>query len=238
MSIAGFLCQIIALILLVFYINSGQLSFYLALSTILVSLKYWENFIFLGKDNFVRTFKHELHNGRTKVTCISNFVKIIVSFLSVIVIYAIRSDNSMKGIRSLFNIGLSTFGEYEIGQKENCERQVPFIIGMINIICDYLCYKAAKTACVIKCQVLGFTIPMFILPLATTSSLLLLMYYPEVLNISSCDIMFSDWCLTGALNVAENFDLLVCAYVVLYVSIILITSHVWKNGYRLGQTAR
>ncbi|XP_052079430.1 chitin synthase chs-2-like isoform X2 [Mytilus californianus] len=243
--VLGIVFQIIGIILIGLYIDRGWLSGIFVVAALFTSVKYWENFITMGDEDavFLRHLKRELHVGRTKVTCLANIWKITITFLTVITIFTSKSDDPMAAFKSLFNNGNATifsfFGEETLGDNPICQYNVPLLIAVITIICDYLCYKATKTVCAIYCQRFGFGIPMVILPVATTFTLVGLMHTPDILKFESCDLLFSDWCVKGNGNLIENCTELFVAFFLLYFSILLITKHVWKvNGYKHGETAR
>lgn len=216
-------------------------------SVLCVSVKYWENFMHMGNkgSRFLPRIKFEYQRGRTKVTCIANLWKITLTFIVVIAIFAIRTTDSTAGFKSLFGNGSSmlrtVFGKRVLGDDLTCQMKVPFLVAIVNILCDYLCYKAAKTSCVIYSQILCFSIPLYVLPIVTTLTLVGLMSSPDILKFGSCDLLFSEWCLTnGIVQIEEKCMLLIIAFVLLYVSIVLITRHVFLNGhgYKHGETAR
>lgn len=241
----GIAFQIIGIILIGLYIERDWLSGIFVVAVLFTSVKYWENFITMGDENSIllRRLKRELHVGRTKVTCLANIWKIIITFLAVITIFTSKSDDPTAVFKSLFNDGNATifsiFGEKSMGDNPICQYNVPLLAAAITIICEYLCYKATKTICAINCQRFGYAIPMIILPVATTFTLVGLMHTPDILKFETCDLLFSDWCVQGNGNLVDNCTELFAAFFLLYFSILLITRHVWKvNGYKHGETAR
>ncbi|XP_063411466.1 chitin synthase chs-2-like [Mytilus trossulus] len=241
----GIAFQIIGIILIGLYIRRGWLSGIFVVAALFTSVKYWENFITMGDEdsNLLRRLKRELHVGRTKVTCLANIWKIIITFLVVITIFTSKSDDPTAVFKSLFNDGSATIfsilGEQNMGDNPICQYNVPLLAAAITIICEYLCYKATKTVCAINCQRFGYAIPMIILPVATTFTLVGLMHTPDILKFESCDLLFSDWCVQGNGNLVDNCTELFAAFFLLYFSILLITRHVWKvDGYKHGETAR
>lgn len=243
----GFLLQITGMILIAIYINIGWLKVLFVLAVLLVSMKHWDNFITIAreKDDTLspRQIKLIYQKGKTRITCLANLWKIIITFLSVIAIFTSRTTDSMSGFKSLFNSGKSTlnavFGEREIGDSMTCQYGIPFKVAAINIVCDYVCYKAAKTACAIFTQRLCLFIPMLLLPVVTTFTLVGLMVNPDILKLDSCDLLFTEWCLKSIDGIGTYYIELIMAFVFLYLSIPVITRHVWRvNGYRQGETSR
>ncbi|XP_052072416.1 uncharacterized protein LOC127710528 [Mytilus californianus] len=187
--------------------------------------------------------KLRYHQSRTKITCLVNLWKIVFTFVAVIAIFASRSGNSNDTFQALFNNGNAMFntifGEKEINDSGPCNSYVPFVLTIVNIVCSYVYYKATKTSCVIFCQRFGFCIPLLALPLLSTGSLIGLLHKPDLLQFESCDILFSDWCVTGENTLVGACKELFIAFFVLYGSMLIITRHVWKvNGYRMSETAR
>ena len=244
--ILGLILQIAGIIVIGIYMDSAWLGCLYAISVLCVSVKYWENFLHMGNEDstLLRRIKFEYQIGRTKVTCIANLWKITLTFIVVITIFAIRTTDSTAGFKSLFDNGSSmlrtVFGERVLGDDLTCQMKVPFIVAIVNILCEYLCYKAAKTSCVIYSQIPCFSLPVYVLPVVTTLTLVGLMSRPDILKFDSCDLLFSEWCLTnGIVELGEKCMLLVIAFVLLYISVGLITRHVWKvHGYKHGETAR
>jgi hypothetical protein len=243
----GLILQIIGIILIGIYINIDWLRGLFILAVLLVSTKHWDNFITISREQdktvSPRHLKLIYQKRKTRITCISNLWKIIITFLSVIVIFTSRTTDSLTGFKALFNSGKSTlnavFGEREIGDSMTCQGGIPFKIAAINIVCDYVCYKAAKTACAIFTQRLGLFISMLLLPVVTTFTLVGLMINPDILKFDSCDLLFTEWCLKSIDGIGTDYIELIVSFVVLYLSIPLITRHVWRvNGYRQGETSR
>lgn len=244
--ILGLILQVSGIIVIAIYTNKAWLAGLYVVSVLCVSVKYWENFLRMGneKSTLLPRIKFEYQRGRTKVTCIANLWKITLTFIVVIVIFAFRATDSTAGFKSLFDNGSSmlrtVFGERVLGDDLTCQMKVPFIVAIVNILCEYLCYKAAKTSCVIYSQKPCFSFPVYFLPIVTTFTLVGLMSRPDILKFDSCDLLFSEWCLTnGVVKLGDKCFLLVIAFVLLYISIGLITRHVWKHhGYKHGETAR
>ncbi|XP_071150228.1 chitin synthase chs-2-like [Mytilus edulis] len=241
----GFTMQIAGIILIAIYINIGSTMVLFVLSVILVSIKYWENFISMGENDsiFFSKLKRELHIGRTKTSCIVSFWKILITFLAVITIFTSRGTDSMLAFRALFNKGIAStnifFGEQHIGFNPICQANAPFLAALICIICEYLCYKTSKTVCVINCQRFGFSLPMTTIPPIVTIVIVGLMHHPDILKLDSCDLLFSDWCIKDISRLADNCLKLIIAFVLLYISFLVITRHIWKsNGRKNGETAR
>ncbi|XP_071150061.1 chitin synthase chs-2-like isoform X2 [Mytilus edulis] len=245
LPIAGLILQFAGIVSIIIYINIGWMIASFLLSVLFVSIKYWETFITMGEDKvpFLSALKEELHKRRTKTSCIISLWKILITFFSVITIFTCRGTDSMGALRALFNNGISTiytvFGEQQMGHNPICQTRVPFLAASICVICDYLCYKISKTVCVINCQRFGFSIPMVMLPIAVPLVIGGLMHHPDILKLESCDLLFSYWCIKDNSRLVNECTELLVAFVLLYISVLFITRHIWKsNGRKNGETSR
>ncbi|CAC5405894.1 CHS1 [Mytilus coruscus] len=242
---AGLILHAAGIILVMIYINIGTMIASFLLSVLLISIKYWENFITMGSHDskFACRLKRELHKRRTKTSCIVSLWKILITFCAVIVVFVSRGSDSMAALKALFNNGMTTmntvFGEQQFGFNPICQTNVPFLTAFICIMCNYLCYKTSKTVCVINCQRFCFNLPIVMLPPVVTIVMGGLMNQPDILKLESCDLIFSDWCIKNSSRLSEKCTELLAAFVLLFISILLITRHVWKSdGRKNGETAR
>ncbi|CAC5411928.1 CHS1 [Mytilus coruscus] len=243
----GLILQLVGMILVGAYIERDRLIGMYVAGSILVSIKYWENFISLEGNRFasMREIKRKHQEGRTKISCLTSMWKIFFTVLVVISIFtaAARNANSMDVLKTFFGKGQSdlelTNGNDQVGNNPDYYDYVPFVVAIINIISDYLCYKALKSICVINCQRLGVSVLLFVLPVATVFTLSGLMYKPETLKFELCDVFFSKWCIKDLSGLEDKFYMIIGAFIMFYLSLILICKHVMKvNGYRHGETAR
>lgn len=243
--LAGLVLQIAGIVLIALHLETPWLIAVFVVGATLSSIKYWENYVTFGSKYSIllRGLKRDLQRSRTKVTCLTSLWKMLITFLAVITIYSSIASDSTEGFKSLFNGGVSNitsiFGDNVLGSNGLCNRQSAFVVALVNIVCSYLCYKTSKSVCVIFCQRLGFGLPMLVLPIATTGTLIGLMHKPSILYTDSCDLFFSDWYINAGDTLVEKNLYLFIAFILLYLSVALITRHVWKsNGYRHGETSR
>ncbi|CAC5411927.1 CHS1 [Mytilus coruscus] len=245
----GLIFQLLGIILVGVYINveNDWLIVMYVLGSIFVSIKHWENFISLEGNRFasMREIKRKHQEGRTRISCLTSMWKIFLTFLAVIIIFtaAARNENSMDVLKTIFGKGQSdlelTNGKVQIGNNPYCYDYVPCVVAIINIIADYLCYKAIKSICVINCQRLGVMVLLFVLPVGTVFALAGFMYNPGLMKFESCDVFFSNWCIKTLDGLEDKFYMIIGAFIMFYLSLILICNHVLKvNGYRHGETAR
>ncbi|XP_071150256.1 chitin synthase chs-2-like [Mytilus edulis] len=245
--LVGLIFQLVGIILVGTYIEQNRLIGMYVVGSILVSIKYWENFISLEGNRFasMREIKRKHQEGRTKISCLTSMWKICLTFLAVISIFtaAAKNANSMDVLKTMFGNGQSdlelTNRTIQIGNNQYCYDYVPYVVALINIIADYLCYKAVKSICVINCQRLGVMFLLFVLPVATVFALIGLMFNPELLKFTSCDVFFSNWCIQTLDGLEDKFYMMIGAFIMFYLSLILICKHVLNvNGYRHGETSR
>lgn len=121
--VIGAVLQMTGIGFIAWYIKHDLMVGLFVMASIFVSIKYWENFISIKQNSqnlkHLKTLKFELQTGRTKVTCLVSVWKIFITFLVVVTVFCVRSNNSMNGFKSLFNHGMSTlysfFGSQEFG---------------------------------------------------------------------------------------------------------------------------
>lgn len=249
-AIGGILMQAFGIAMVCYYIFNSDLIGYdgsllaiFIISAILISLKYWETFV-VGKkkSRWLPHIKWIYKTRRTRIMCVVNVWKLIITFVSVIGIYSIKAEKSMDGVQSIFNIGTAKlkaiYGGHDLGINDTCQSYVPFVMAIINISITFVCSKAAKAACVIGFQRLCFSFPITIVPIATVVVLEVLMFHPDILRLGDCDLYFAKWNLGEMEDINESWPLLV-AGLALYLSLVCATHHVWtSNGIILGKTQR
>lgn len=245
LPLIGFLLQITGICFIAIYIKIGWLIGMFIMSVFFTSIEYWENFVAREghSSKFRRRMRYELHKQNTKLTFIVSVWKIVVTCIVVIAVFAGQGHDSLSAFKSLFNTGISTlttaFGNQRFGYNPICKSVTPFILAVINICCKYLCYKSSRAVCVINCQRFGFSIPLIIVPVATTFTLIGLMHRPEILKFSSCDFLFSTWCIKEIDQLIGNCNELFVAFVLLFISILMITRHIWiVDGFKQKERSR
>ncbi|XP_052079428.1 chitin synthase chs-1-like [Mytilus californianus] len=241
----GFLLQLTGIVFIAIYIKIGWLIGMFIMSVFFTSIDYWENFVARegNSSKFRRRMRYELGKQKTKLTFIVSFWKIIVTCIVIMAVFVGQGQDSSSAFKSLFNTGISTlttaFGNRRFGYNPICKNYTPFILAVTNICCKYICYKSSRAVCVINCQRFGFSIPLTIIHVATTVTLIGLMYRPEILTFSSCDFLFSTWCIKGIDQLIGNCYELFVAFILLFISILLITRHIWiVDGFKHGEKSR
>ncbi|XP_052079732.1 chitin synthase chs-2-like isoform X2 [Mytilus californianus] len=250
-TVFGVLLQIGGIALICVYMSWNNLNvdntvlvIIFVVSAIFISLTYWENFVksSADKSNWLSHLKWIYQTRRTKILCIVSFWKIIISFITILVLYAIQAENALDGIKAIFNSDESRlkydFGGHFLGKTDICKAYIPYVVAAVNICSSYICAKAAKTACVTGCQILCFSIPLILTPVLTPFALQGLVSYPDILDFKDCDMFFSRWNLESMENISDSWPL-VAGGLLLYISILFISSYIWTtNGFILGKTQR
>ncbi|XP_063417559.1 chitin synthase chs-2-like [Mytilus trossulus] len=215
-----------------------------AVSALFISLKYWENFVksSADKSNWLSHLKWIYQTRRTKMMCIVSFWKTIISFITIIVLYAIQAESALDGVKAIFNLGDTKlkhdFGGHFLGTTDICKTYVPYVVAVVNICSGYICTKAAKTACVTGSEILCFSIPLILAPFLTPFALQGLVSYPDILDFKDCDMFLSRWNLESMENISDSWPLVVGG-LLLYISLLFVTSFIWTtNGFILGKTQR
>lgn len=245
--VTGNITYLVGCILISIYLSKeGWVSAAFIISSIMSSVRYWENFVQIGNEksgNCLSKLKYELHVARTKNTFIANIFKILSTLVVVIAIFTIKAKDSTLGIKALFGDCVTTIeslGETILfGESDKCVNNVPFLVATVNICCSYICYKSAKIICAINCQIIGFSIPLILVPIVSTITISGILTNPSILQFGSYDLLDPNFKLQDVNAVGNNARYIVIAFVFLMVSLLATTFHVWKsNGYRHGETSR
>lgn len=249
MIVFGMLLQWGAIVLTCFYIfrnsvdkNNTMLCIVFVVSTITLSVKYWENFSGVSDTSCNMKYIKWIHQTRrTKTMLLTNIFKTIISFVSIIVIYGTQGNSFIEVVKSIFSFNdtkqIHDFGSLDFDSADICYTYEPYVIAIINICSSYACAKAAKTACVIGCQIVCFSIPLLVVPLVTPFALTMLFYDTSVLSFANCGLIFSDLNLKS-LEFSGVWQI-VTSGIMFYVSFLIITWYIWRtNGYKLGKMQR
>lgn len=136
----------------------------------------------------------------------------------------------------------STIGEIElISEKKfnNCNNYLPLIVASIGALAGALCYKLGKVACKIMTQIVDYSLPL-VLSTPVTIGVIIAMYEGFMISAAdevSCGIPFPEWSKDN--QAANYFQLffdetenlfLLGAMVCSFLSLMLVTNHVWMPG--------
>lgn len=245
MTIFTLLLQLTGIVLLCLQLESVKMTIVYVFSILFIGIRYWENFVEIPKtDKTINKFslrhvKINLHNSRTKISFITHIWKIVVTFGTMVLIFSSHSDDSDKIFKALFG-GESHFvfsgfqKDISIGKPSYNTGSAIIIVAFVHMICGFILYKAGKTACIIRCQIVGFYLP--IMTSAALSGIFFQQLYAGQLsaNFGIPEFDISHWDIHSS-----DDNLLYIASILLYAStFILLAKYNLKHGYRQAKTAR
>lgn len=247
MTIFTLLLQLTGIVLICLQLESVKMTIVYVFSILFIGIRYWENFVEIPQtDKTINKFslrhvKISLHYSREKISFITHTWKIVVTFGTMVLLFTTHSDDSDNIFKALFG-GESHFvfsgfqKDITIGKTSYNTRSSIIIVTFVHMICGFIMYKAGKTACIIRCQIVGFYLP--IMTAAALSGIFFQQLYAGQLSanfgIPEFDIFHWD------VHVHSSDDnLLYIASILLYAStFILLTKYNLKHGYRQAKTAR
>lgn len=212
----------------------------IVLAGIFTSINWWENFIPTGEkeSSGLRQLKRKFNRGKTKIVCISISWKIILT-LCIMPVVLVDPSCGQSCIDFLF-IRTSTTDGPEIHNdilntkltdiRDFCENfnWVPFMIAIVHVLMNGVCYKFSKAACKVIGQRLAFGLPLVLTPPIALSFILAFMSTTTV-YVSSCKLSFPMW--DGDVRIIQDhisdYWLMIVSGLLSYVSFLLVTNHVW-----------
>ncbi|XP_076087751.1 chitin synthase chs-2-like [Mytilus galloprovincialis] len=231
----------------------------LVLSSIFISVYWWENFVPKGRSysDGLPKIKRYLMQSKSKILFVSICWKIILStcILPVIhgslicgkdcidMLYFKYSEDDLRADshKSIMNTIL-TDGTI-LNECPTFKKLFPFMIALVYIIMNGVCYKIAKAACKVVAQRMAFGLP---LAMATPIALVVLFVlmssngtgdYNDNIGkfwFGKCEIQFPHWTdneHNPILNLVDRFtDIwpLVTGGIISYLSLLLITNYIWN----------
>ncbi|ESO82502.1 hypothetical protein LOTGIDRAFT_91642, partial [Lottia gigantea] len=168
-------------------LQSIALTSLIPISLFLCSLNNWDNFV--KGDSFLVDLKTQIRNQRVKLYLVISLWKILISFVFLLVLFGVGSDQCIRTLLSLDSTAsnCSIFGELNLVDlsplhQTDCHYFFPFLVALVNIVSSVFCYKLSKAACKILVQVACFTIPLS-LAVPVTFALLILSYSSSNANL-------------------------------------------------------
>ena len=258
------ICQLGSIGLWVYYVyiaigslnsQSITLMVLVAISPILVSLTWWENFVKQAKSkskessaldddsSWLMRLKLNMRRHRVKVGLLVNFWKIIVTLIAtpnlLFGIFCENGDACIKAfyfqdedaarLRYITNATLKT--EKYFG--EDCIHYFPYMVSVANILSNIICFKFAKAACKILAQKLCFALPVVLSTPVVIG--LILSLYSQTLGISfgNCFLPMPIWTNqnedpTILFDIIDTYWVVIAAGALGYFSFLLVTNHVWS----------
>lgn len=228
-----------------------------ALSPILVSLTWWENFVKQAKfknkssdtdggTSALMRLKLNMRRHRVKVGLFVNLWKIIITLIVMpTLVFGVFCDNGNACIDAFFfqnergqlrYISDANMTDnrnfYELGEK-GCISYFPFMISMANILSSVICFKFAKAACKILAQKLCFALPV-VLSTPVVIGLILGLYSRTVdISFGKCILPLAEWRdknqdPTILFDIIDTYWVVIAAGALGYFSFLLVTNHVWS----------
>lgn len=221
------------------------------LSLILISVSWWENSVnypepdsdtpcYYGKRvTILEKLKKNMDTHREKVGIIVNLWKIIIMIILMpcflYVVFCKSHDNCIKvfffqhvpaELRYVSNANVTNTRNF----GKNCISYLPFMVSIVNILSNLICFKLAKAACKILAQRLCFVLPVMLSTPAVVG--IILGIYSRSINITfgKCTLLFPVWTDQDGNNFRDIMDtywVVIAAGVFGYVSSIIVTNHVW-----------
>jgi hypothetical protein len=194
--------------------------------------------------NLQKNIKRE----RVRIGIIANLWKIILTIVIMpSILIGAGCENGGACVKTFFfqSVGKAEFmltdstnftidGQY----GKDCTPQLPFIVLMVNILSNIICFKCVKVASKIMTQRLCFALPIVI----STPVVLgvFLGMYSKVLNLGSANCIFPlPYWLNGPSSLFECYWSALTAGLLGFLSFLVISSHIWSpNKERLISTDR
>ncbi|VDI58932.1 chitin synthase [Mytilus galloprovincialis] len=210
------------------------------LAAIFTSIYWWENFIPKGESESsgMRQLKRQFCRGKTKVLCISICWKMVLTLcvMPVVLVSPSCGENCTDFIfirttnkqgpeihNDILNTELTDFRNFCINFN-----WVPFLIAIVHVVMNGLCYKFAKAACKIIGQRLAFGLPLVLTP-PIALSFVLGLQSTATMSVYGCELKFPMWD-GDVTNIQEHIDdywFVLVGGILSYLSLLLVTSHVW-----------
>lgn len=105
---------------------------------------------------------------------------------------------------------------------------VPFLIAIVHVVMNGLCYKFAKAACKIIGQRLAFGLPLVLTP-PIALSFVLGLQSTATMSVYGCELKFPMWDgdVTIIQDHIDDYWFVLVGGILSYLSLLLVTSHVW-----------
>lgn len=171
--------------------KKSNFELFLVISTVLISLGWWENFAQVRFTTnrvsfFIQNQINQLRKHNAKIYCLTNFVKIICTF---VFSYFILGKNDQQNYWNFkkelnFNNNKELLLQADFPPQDfffhNSTVYVPFVL---HVLSTMICYFTGRTACKVLMQGLGFSIPLVFATPATVLILLILSLNNEPFSI-------------------------------------------------------
>lgn len=215
----------------------------------LTSIHWWENYVHEGKSHSVGLprLARNIKKFRTKLQLYSNVWKLILSLLIPLALFGITCNDGTQCIDALYYtrdgaILNSSLGYVELVTAKTfnkCDNHLPLIVACLGILAGGVSFKLGKVACKIMTQIMDYSLPL-VLSTPTALGVLFAMYggFMTTPAKESCYLPFPIW--KQPENAAADYMQLlwdnkdnlffVGAALIGYLSLLLITNHIWMPG--------
>lgn len=225
----------------------------LPISLILVSVNWWENFVNIPKPgcntschcrkgaSILKRLKENMYTHKEKVGVLLNLWKIIITIvLMPCLVYGIfckTHDNCIKvfffhhwraELRYITNASLTDNRDF----GKDCISYIPFIVSVVNIFSNLMCFIFAKAACKILAQKMCFALPV-ILSTPVVVGMILGIYSRKIdLTFGKCTLPFPVWIDQEQdrdifKDIKDTYWVVIIAGIFGFVSSIIVTNYVW-----------
>lgn len=260
-NILAFIGQLTSIALLAYYIScsNSSVSFILTpmviLSPFLISMSWWENFVFKSSIKrcqstiqWMFSLKKNMKKEIVRVGIITNIWKLILTLL---IMPALLIGTSCKDgdacIRTVFfeSSGkaeitvVSSNLTFEVIPQYECYSYLPFVVSVINVVSSAACYKCVKVASKILAQQFSYALPV-IISTPVVIGLFLGIYSQFITlkverNAETCVIPLPVWSnqdydLSSIFNNIEICWPAILAGLSGFISFLIISNHVWSSG--------
>lgn len=222
----------------------------LILAPIFTSIYWWENYIYEGKKQSygIPKLARHMRKCRTKLTLYASVWKMVITLVLPTAIFGINCDNLSDSCSKTMYFKLdkatvhSGIGHVDLVSEKKfgeCSHYLPLIVAAVGVLCSGVCFKVGKIACKIMTQIVDYSIPL-VLSTPAALGLILGMYSGFVTTKDiGCDIPFPFWATDqgssdyfGKLMDRDQLGiwLPVIAGLAGFISLLLVTNHVWTPG--------
>lgn len=207
----------------------------LPISLVLVSVTSFENFVNKPKPNC------EKDTHKEKVGVLVNLWKIIITMvLMPCLVYGIFCKTRDTCIKVFFfhhgQAELRYISNASMTDNRNfgkdCIAYVPFIVSIVNIFSNLICFKFAKAACKIRAQKFCFALPV-LLSTPVVIGIILGIYSRSIdLTFGKCTLPFPVWIdrehvRDVFIDIKGTYWVVIIAGALGFVSTIIVTNHIW-----------
>lgn len=218
------------------------------LAPIFTSVYWWENYIYDGTKTStgIPKLARYMRKYRSTLTLYASVWKMIITILIPTAVYGFFCDNlSSDCVRTVYfkqdyavlHSGIGHIDLISTKDFGSCSHYLPLIIATIGALCGGVCFKVGKIACKIMTQIVDYSLPL-VLSTPVTLGLILGMYAGFITTKDvGCTLPFPEWAENHSST--EYFEHFIHGYqywfpvfagLTGFISLLLVTNHVWSPG--------